>query len=426
MMPQTVLPFKLETTTDHMTPHGGLVLFGEFLHAMDLRRQIDAAVPGPGSAVGYQPSQFVEPLLVMLHGGGQALEDLRQIRDDRGLRELVGLADMPSADATGDWLRRMGTPQGLAGLAAVNRHHIRRALNRDTTTAYTLDIDATQIVAEKREAKWTYKGERGYMPMVGHLAENGMVLGDEFREGNASPGARNLEFIEPCVAQMPKGTRIAQLRADSAAYQAAIFNWCETHHVTFAIGGDLDQAVKTVIETIPAGEWRPYQNGQIAETVHCMNETNQAFRLIVMRRPVQQPLFASETPSERYTIIASNREESAEATVRWYNRRGETSENRIKELKIGFGLERLPCGTLEANAVFFRIGVLAYNLFVLFKLLALPRAWQTFQVRTVRWRLYQIAGKVVTHARMMFLKVQEGIFAVFDDIRTRCAEAAHA
>ena len=128
MMPQTVLPFKLDTTTDRMTPHGGLVLFGEFLHAMDLRRQIDAAVPGPGSAVGYQPSQFVEPLLLMLHGGGQALEDLRQIRDDRGLRELVGLADTPSAegpasrvDATGDWLRRMGTPQGLAGVATVSK-----------------------------------------------------------------------------------------------------------------------------------------------------------------------------------------------------------------------------------------------------------------------------------------------------------------
>jgi hypothetical protein len=333
---------------------------------------------------------------------------------------------MPSADATGDWLRRMGTPQGLAGLAIVNRHHIRRALNRDPTTAYTLDIDATQIVAEKREAKWTYKGERGYMPMVGHLAENGLVLGDEFREGNEAPGARNLEFIEHCVAQMPQGKRVAHLRADSATYQAAVFNWCEAHHLTFAIGGDLDQAVKGVIETIPAGAWRPYHDGHIAETVHSMNKTKQAFRLIVIRRPVQQPLFAAETPPERYTVIASNREESAEATVRWYNRRGETSENRIKELKIGFGLERLPCGTLAANAVFFRIGVFAYNLFVLFKLLALPRAWQTFQVRTVRWRLYQIAGKVVTHARGLFLKVQEGIFAVLDDIRTRCAEVAHA
>jgi len=39
------------------------------------------------------------------------------------------------------------------------------------------------------------KGERGYAPMVGHLAENGLVIGDEFREGNDASQSRNLEFM---------------------------------------------------------------------------------------------------------------------------------------------------------------------------------------------------------------------------------------
>ena len=33
------------------------------------------------------------------------------------------------------------------------------------------------------------------------------------------------------------------------------------------------------------------------------------------------------------------------------------------ELKIGFCMEGMPCGQFEANAVFFRLGVLAYKLF---------------------------------------------------------------
>jgi hypothetical protein len=41
----------------------------------------------------------------------------------------------------------------------------------------------------------TYKEYTGYMPMVGHLAEDGLIVGDEFRQGNQSPGARNLKFI---------------------------------------------------------------------------------------------------------------------------------------------------------------------------------------------------------------------------------------
>ena len=51
----------------------------------------------------------------------------------------------------------------------------------------------------------TYKGFRGYMPMVGHLAENGLVVYEEFRQGNVTPSAKNLEFIKQCEKQMAKG-----------------------------------------------------------------------------------------------------------------------------------------------------------------------------------------------------------------------------
>ena len=342
------------------------------------------------------------------------------------MRELLGLAELPSADACGDWLRRMGQGPGLAGLAAVNRRVLKRALKRERIREFNLDIDATQIVAEKQEARRTYKGELGYMPMVGHFAENGLVVGDEFRAGNDSPGARNLEFIQQCEAEMPKGTRIAHLRSDSAAYQAAIFNDCEDKGRSFAIGADLDPAVRAAIAAIPVHDWRPYQNGRIAETVHTMNHTRKAFRLVVIRRPVQTSLLDPEAPADRYRAIASNREESAEETVAWYNRRGDASENRIKELKDGFGMERMPCGGLAANAVFFRIGTLAYNLFVLFKRLVLPQSMRQHQVQTLRWRLYQSAGKVVTHAGAVYLKVAAGCLALFEEIRTRCREVACA
>ncbi|MGA1864835.1 MAG: hypothetical protein ACMUHX_07200 [bacterium] len=45
---------------------------------------------------------------------------------------------------------------------------------------------------------------------------------------------------------------------------------------------------------------------------------------------------------EKYFVISTNRTESAEYVVSWYNQRGEHSENRIKDLKIGFGMERMP------------------------------------------------------------------------------------
>jgi len=95
------------------------------------------------------------------------------------------------------------------------------------------DFILPPILAEKKEAEMTYKGFRGYMPIVGHLAENGLVVYDEFRQGNTTPSARNLEFIKDCERQIPKGKRIEYLRADAASYQAEIFNYCEEQYIVW-------------------------------------------------------------------------------------------------------------------------------------------------------------------------------------------------
>jgi len=368
MIRQTILPFKIEMTTDMITPHAGLALLGEFAVGLGLLKSVDRYLPTPGSGAGYHPSEYLFPLILMLNGGGRSLEDIRQIRADEGLREIVQLERIPSSDAFGDWLRNMGVNGGLCGLEKVQRRVLKRAMKYDGITGYTLDIDATGIEAEKQSAKMTYKGFKGYMLIVGHLAENGLMVGDEFREGNVSPATRNLAFITHCVRQMPKGKRITALRSDSAAYQAEIINYCKGNGIQFAIGADLDTSVLNAIKTIPEDDWKPYKNGSIAETIHCMEKTDEAFRLLVIRRPSQSTLFFEEDEHVKYTVIATNRTESAEGVVTWYDQRGECSENRIKELKIGFGMERMPCGQLKANALFFRIGVLAYNLFRLFTL----------------------------------------------------------
>ena len=104
-MTQRVLPFKLESTNDTITAHAGLIMFGEFIHAIGLCGHINTELPKPGSPRGYNPSTFIEPLVLTSHGGGRGLEDIRQIRNDIGLQDLLAMDVVPSPDATGDWLR---------------------------------------------------------------------------------------------------------------------------------------------------------------------------------------------------------------------------------------------------------------------------------------------------------------------------------
>jgi hypothetical protein len=115
-----------------------------------------------------------------------------------------------------DW---RGFPASIGG-------SLPRGFGNPASLPIRLNGDASQIVAEKKAACFTYQGEQGYMPMIGHLAEAGVVIHDEFREGNIAPASKNLEFIQACETQLPKGHRIAHVRLDSAGYQADIFNYC--------------------------------------------------------------------------------------------------------------------------------------------------------------------------------------------------------
>jgi hypothetical protein len=82
-------------------------------------------------------------------------------------------------------------------------------------------------------------------------------------------------------------------------------------------------------------------------------------------------------------------------------------------------MERMPCGQFEAKTVFFRIGALAYNLGRLFVLKTLSSSWHSRQVQTLRWKLYETAGKVVFHGGAIWLKVRRSLQGLFADIRGR-------
>jgi hypothetical protein len=415
MIQQTIFPFKIETTGERLTAYGGLALMAEFNHGIGLRGLTDQYLPTPGSNRGFDPSVMVDTVVLMLQGGGRSLEDLSELKNEEGLMKLIGQDEIPEPDTVGDWLRRMGDPKsgepGLKGLDQVRGKINERILRRDGIKQYTLDADAMEIIGEKDDALFTYNGNKGYMPMLGFLYETAVCLYDEFREGNVTPAFGQKEFYLRCKQRMPRGKRIGYYRADSASYQAELFNQLEEDGVKYGISVDQDKAVKKVIGLIGQEEWKEPVRGcgyELAETVHCMNETKKAFRLVVKREIRRQgELFEVKGAPYFYHAVATNwleEEKNTEEVLKWHNQRGQ-SENFNKELKIGLGMERMPCGQTYANAVFFRIGVIAYNLFIGFKRLSCPESWMKQTIATFRWKMVQVAGRIVKHAGKTVLRL---------------------
>ncbi len=432
-MAQSVLEFAVESTNERLTPRAGEAVFGEFLKALGVDRLCNKYLPMPKSNRGYDPYTFIHPLLLMLHSGGRYLEDVRMIASDKALCDLLSVKKIPVADSIGKWLKR-STQIKVDGMESINRVLLRRYLSK-IEDPLVLDIDATVIESHKSIAYTTYKMFPGFTPIIGHL-NGGYVIHQEFREGNVAPADDNLSFVQQCKAQLPDDQKIKYLRADAASYQAALFNYCNKEHIIYVIGGHLDSSVLSTIEEIK--EWEPldtkegkahHLKEEVSEFLHTMGDTDHAFRIIVVKKTVTPVLHGIEQflteeellsyASERYSVIATNSETmSAKEIVRFYRQRGDTSENRIKELKNGFNLKYLPTSNFEANALYFNIGTLAYNLFILFKHI-LHTSWQKHTIQTIRYKLYHIAGKVISHSRRTILKVNEQFVEILNAIRQK-------
>lgn len=416
--------WKVEKTARTVTSFAGLPLLSELAQHTGLTGDLDH-IPGLWEREGrYRTSDYVLGLATTLIAGGEGLDDTRLLREDPGIKELV-LPAVPAPNSLGDFLRRFDH-RGIHRLGGVNARQVRRHLSGGRLKFLTLDVDSTLVESQKKEARKTYKGFEGYNPLLAWLAEPNLFLAGLFRPGNASPQSHILSLLKSCRRLLAQGTKL-RFRSDSAAYRLDVMEYCAKEDIEFSIGADLDPSVREAIEEIPEKKWRLVVNDKesflLAETIHAPGGANSrqplpAFRLIVTKKlSGQLELFKDPI---KYRAIITNLPESLndKQVLDHHNDRG-CAEKAIGELKNGFGLDRLPCGQLLANAVFLQVCLIAYNLVQIFKQCALPRGWKKFGVKNLRFRLLCRAALVVSHARYLSLKLSESFpfFEVFEQAR---------
>jgi len=422
-MRQETLPFKLGVTNDSITSRSGLVVFHEAALAAGVVAEIRRRLPTPGSNRGIRPEEYVMPLALMLTGGGRTMEDIREIARDTALRRLCRFRRLPGADAVARWLK---APRRLPGMKKVNEHLYRTIIARSDITEFTLDTDATLIETDKNTAKMCYKGFSAFAPLLSFLAELDLCVAGEFRNGNVPAGVGIVGQLKSTHKLLTSlGKRLRYFRSDSAGYQAEIINTCCKLGVKFTITADQDAAVKAVIRrAVAAGRWRRVfkQSGKrtdrcYATAVHCMEKTK-AFTLVIQRWPNPNPDLFTQEPY-CYQVIATNDDDRDPQKLIWFHNGRGDAENNNKEIKLGFGMDYMPCRNLRADSVWLELGILAHNLTVGVKRLLLGGEWATKTIATLRWQLISIAGKLVRHGRWLYLKVAADQYALLQSIRDR-------
>ena len=437
-----ILTYKTANSTHTLTSRTGLVVLGELIRRLKLSETVDRLMPKTerGNRT-YRSSTIVNTFMLMLHEGGRCLDDVRRLRDESALLKILGIPKVPSAHTLGNWLRAIGSNRGaMAALDEVNRRLLKVGLHQRKQV--TLDIDATVIESHKKDARYTYKNHPGYIPMVGHIAETEQVVATDFRAGNVPPNKANLEFIRHCEQALPDGVSVSHVRIDAAGYQAAIVNYCHSNGIRFAIRAKMDDSLRQSMTAIRDSDWQPLvredgtvsEREQVARTLHTMIETEQAFTVVVQRQLIDElepdpqpdmfPALLGEVDEESvrcgvyiYRAIATDLDLDGltdHQIVRFYNQRAEASENKLKQLRSDFAGAHLPCSDFAANAAYFKLCAIAYNLLALLRMV-LPAKWEKHRAPTIRYRLYAVAGQIVHHARQWTLKLNSDRRAELDE-----------
>ena len=435
-----ILPHKLKPSKEAITAQSGLLAPLQLMQSLGFVNYIDRYFPDPKRKSGFPASIYLQSIILLLHSGGTRLDDMRTLRNDAALVSLLDIPCFPSSRAVGAWIHRMSKEQGVAkAQQAVNQYLLQATLGN--CKSLTLDIDAAEVVAQKSTALWTYKGNKGCMPMLGHIAETVQVITYDFRQGNVPPSKDNLAFIQHCVQSLHKGFAFKALRADAASYQQSVIKYCDQQNMKYAIRAKMSKNIRVMIGQIADVDWQPILDnsgkatGQSTyRTVHCIRDYEKSFCLVIQRQAKTGQLeidledATNEIgPSDEYQnqhyiyrCIATNMDAKTDLEIiDWYNQRGECSENRIKELKCDFGAEDLPCSDHQANSLYFGICVLAYNLFVLMRALA-PTILHNYRAKRARWCIYHIAGKVVRSGRQLQFNIATAGYHVIERLLASC------
>ena len=445
------LSFEVDPNLDDslVTANAGLPLLLEMFRASGAGAKTDELLRHKKKALGLTPSEMIESVMMLWTSGGDRCEDLERFRTDRALIELIG-HELPAPQTARDFFETFHSDDALPiwegeqckvyaesrrldALSCVNRVILEHVQNRKPETTATIDVDAVVIECDRNEAEWTYKGARGYQPVVCHWAEQDLVLTDEFRDGNVPAGTGNLRVIRKAIAQLPGWVVKRRLRGDSACYENDVMEFLETESIEYAISADMTRGLQEEIQRLDESCWKTEREegdclrqyaevpfvaatrGNAAKTDECPPR-----RYLVIRIVKKQGYFFADNTDRRHFAVVTNREGDALELIKWHRLKAGTIEHvhhvTVNELAGGV----IPSKKFGAKAAWFRANTILYNLLSALKRLTLPEEYRTARPKRLRFIIFNTVGRVVRHARETLLRfAYELTQRIFDDARLR-------
>ena len=428
---------RVETTSDRLTGRAGLALFVAYLHETGIFPWIDRWFGSiRKNRKGLDIIEiFKQVLCFMTDGTSRRLTHFDQLAKDEGHAAAIetDIEDMASSHQIKRFFNAFAWTRVFMFRWLLKKLFLWR-LQVSRPSIIELGIDT--MVMNNDDAKCrhgvepTYKKNKGFQPLQMNWGR--FIVDAVFRGGSkhSNHGDTVQKMILHMVVAIRKHYSIdvpVIIRMDSGFFDQKIFEMCETLRVGYICGGKMYDDIKETAAKWTSENWNRFESDekQAWEYVEfgskrgTWNRFRRAFycRILDNDRQMYIPGMRPDTvivtnigqgqPVDMMLKNAGAEEYlTADGIVASYHNRG-TDELANRALK-DFGHEQLPFKQFNPNAAWYYMLLLGHFLLESFKEdVGSPVIHVGSYASTVRRRLIDIAGKIVSHAGEIILKVSK-------------------
>ena len=404
---------KIEFSARNLTSNAGLFLLLEHANKNGIFDLIDNDLVFENTSTNKIKMNHIKTMLCGNFIGIDKLERLKLLQSDPLINEFAISIKEPETVS-----RFLGnfSYKTTQMLREINFKVFRKLLRKSKLKSITIDIDSSVVNVEGHQEG----AVKGYNPKKpgNHCYNLQFAFCDEIkayltgyvRSGDTYTANGTAEMIKEIMAHLKDEGLEITFRMDSGYFDDDILETIKSLGCKYVIKGKgyptlVAQVTDPSIVFVTGEEGR-----ETTELVTALNTWEKDRRFVVSRvlkdEKDRTQLSFLEGEEYDYFFFVTNTELSSEEVVEFYEKRG-NCENYIKEAKYDMAVGHLLLQSFWANEAIFQLMMLAYNLFLLFKMDFARETEYRQQIKTFRLKYIFLAGKIIRTARSVVMKLSE-------------------
>ena len=390
---------KIEFSARNLTSNAGLFLLLEHVSKNGIFDLIDNNLVFENESTNKIKMNHIKTMLSGNFIGIDKLERLKLLQSDPLINEFDISIKEPETVS-----RFLGnfSYKTTQMLREINFKVFRKLLRRSKLKSITIDIDSSVVNVEGHQ-EGTAKGYNPQKPgnpcyniQFAFCDEIKAYLTGYVRSGDTYTANGAAGMIKEIMAHLKEEGLEVTFRMDSGYFDEDILETIESLGCRYVIKG---KGYPTVVAQVTDPNIVFVTGEEGRETAELVTTLN------IWKKDRAQLSFL-EGEEYEYFFFVTNTGRSSEEVVDFYQKRG-NCENYIKEAKYDMAVGHLLLKSFWSNEAIFQLMMLAYNLFLLFKIDFVRTTEYRQQIKTFRLKYIFLAGKIIRTARSVVMKLSE-------------------